>query len=94
MVNHVFLEAPSHYLWLRIHSKPADIINVLNVVRLSQLLMTLYRLNEVIKMSCQMCRHYQGLKLSCKQGHYVYDAHLSIACDNYEYNQELKADES
>ena len=41
-------------------------------------------------MSCQLCEYYVGLNYYCLQGHHVHDAHLSIACDDYQYNQELK----
>ena len=41
-------------------------------------------------MSCQLCVYYVGLKVYCLRAHYVNDAHISIACDDYQYNQELK----
>ena len=41
-------------------------------------------------MSCQMCVHYCGLQYYCTSGHLVHDASISIACDDYQYNQELK----
>ena len=43
-------------------------------------------------MSCQMCIHYAGLNVYCLRAHLVHDAHISIACDDYEYNGELRVE--
>ena len=35
-------------------------------------------------MSCQLCTQFAGLNVYCLSGHYVHNAYLSVACDDYE----------
>lgn len=42
-------------------------------------------------MSCVYCKHYKGLQKKCEKGVEIKNLSESFNCENYQYNQKVKA---